>query len=112
MASVSGGPASARFFLPAPREGDEARLESVEALTEELPLPSELCDGQILVVEAGAAQPSGLFGRFRRRPSVHRAVRGAALLARGYVDVAGGSFEGRIDAVWGRAVHRLTRSVV
>jgi hypothetical protein len=96
-------PVAVHVFVPTLDERyDEHGVGPVEPLAEELPLPTDLGAGQILVVTDGGVAPTGLFARFRRRRVVHRAVRGAALLARGYVDVAGGVHAGHDDAVWGR----------
>lgn len=107
-------PSSAcRVFVPALDERyDGAGFGPVEPLAEELPLPSELGVVQILVVTAGAEPKVGFLGRVfghRRRSGVHPAVRGAALLARGYTDVSGGTFAGHEGAVWGFTAPSRTR---
>lgn len=98
-------PPSFRLLVPVVDERyDDAGMGPVEPLAEELPLPSDLGDVKMLVVVGGPARPVGFFGRVfgqRRARGVHPAVRGAALLARGYTDVSGGSFGEHHDAVWG-----------
>lgn len=106
-----------RVFVPTLDEGyDDAGFGPVEPLAEALPLPGDLGETKILVVLAGAettAAASGsrlgsvlgrVFGRLRKRAGVHPAVRGAALLARGYADVSAGTFGEHVDAVWGFTV--------
>jgi hypothetical protein len=59
-----------------------------------------------LVVVLGTDAGAGLFGRLfqGRRAVVARAVRGSALLARGYTRLGGGvDATSRLDLVWGFA---------
>ena len=91
-----------RLFIPLVDERyDDAGYGPVEPLAEELPLPADLGDDKILLLTDGAKSSKGFFGRFRKRRGVHRAVRGAAMLARGYADISGGTFGEHVDAVWG-----------
>lgn len=107
-------PSAFRVFVPTLDESyDDAGFGPVEPLAEALPLPGDLGEDKILVVLAGDDAPVAprgnllgnvlgrVFGRLRKRTGVHRAVRGAALLARGYADVSGGTFGEHVDAVWG-----------
>ena len=107
---MKGAAAAVRVFVPVVDERyDAGGFGPVEPLAEELPLPSDLGEDKILVVLPGEGGSTAFFGKVlgkvfgkRRRPAhVHRAVRGAALLARGYADVSGGSFGEHPDAVWG-----------
>lgn len=90
---------------------DAGGFGPVELLAESLPAPEELGAGERLVITSGATPRSGLLGRFRRPVFVHAAVRGAALLARGYVDIGGtGGGDGDSDdLVWGVAPTHLAR---
>ena len=66
-----------------PKDG----LGSVGVILAALPDPSSLARGAVVAITAGDPLRRG-FGRlFRAPPFVHLAVRCAALLAKGYVDV-------------------------
>jgi hypothetical protein len=98
-----------RVFLPAhvlDERYDADGFGPVEPLAEALPAPEDLAPGERLVIPSGATPRAGFFGRFRRAAFLHPAVRGAALLARGYVDVGGGrsSPDHPDDLVWGYVV--------
>jgi hypothetical protein len=105
--------ANERRFDPAPLLDERYGADGfgpVEPLAEALPAPEELVRGERLVILSGAAPRPGFFGRFRRAAFLHASVRGAALLARGYVDIGGGPQDGAgarhpdgsaDDPVWG-----------
>jgi hypothetical protein len=71
----------------------------VAAVASQLPDPSTLSPGTLVVVLPDTEGEARLLGRlFRARPSIPRAVRGSALLARGYSRIGGDD-----DILWGRA---------
>lgn len=75
----------------------------VAAVLAQLPEPDASPSGAWVGVTSGEAHRRGLSRLFARKGrAAHLAVRGAALLARGYVDVGGGEDgEGR-ELAWGR----------
>ena len=86
---------------PASGEGDAA------VLVAQLPGATELTPGtRVIVLEEATAGRPGLLGRVigRRAKRASRAVRGSALLARGFERIASGRDEATgLDEVWGYA---------
>jgi hypothetical protein len=78
--------------------------ESVAALAEQLPDPSSLARGTLVVAVAGEA-PRGLLGRlFTRSATISRRARATALLVRGYVAIAAANDAASdLDLVWAYA---------
>lgn len=78
--------------------------ESVAAAAAELPNPSSLAPGTLLVILPEAPTRGGLFSLFSSGRAASRSVRTGALLVKGYVDL-GACIDPhtRQDLVWGRA---------
>jgi hypothetical protein len=76
--------------------------EDIAVLAAQLPDPASLAPRTLLVVLAGEP-PRGLIGRlFARSATISRRARAAALLVRGYVEIAAGNDAARdLDLVWG-----------
>lgn len=75
----------------------------VESIARELPPPSELSSGTLVVLLPNVA-PKGLRALFAPARPASRALRSGALLARGYVDLgACVDTHTKQDLVWGRA---------
>jgi hypothetical protein len=71
--------------------------EDVLGVAAELPDPESLPGGTLVVVLAEAEDDARGLGRlFRARPTVPRALRGSALLVRGYARIGGDG-----ELVWG-----------
>jgi hypothetical protein len=79
--------------------------DDVAAIARQLPPASTLPEGTPLVVLGVAAGTGGLWGKLLGGgPSVSRAARCGALIARGYVDVgAAADASTKADIAWGRA---------
>jgi hypothetical protein len=78
----------------------------VASIARALPEPADLPSGTLVFVLPAIIDPPSLTSRFLaafgRRPTVSRALRSTALVARGYVRVAAGvDRETRSDLVWG-----------
>jgi hypothetical protein len=91
--------------------GDEVRdggLASIREVAAHLPEASSLTPGTMVAVAdrvQGARKP-GMLERMTGHgaaPTLHRAARCTALLARGYVRVGGGSDKDKTDWAWGFA---------
>lgn len=84
-------------------------LGPVAAIVAQLPDPSELRRGALVVVRESGPRPKGfgafiaaLKGLFAKPPKVHAAVRCTALLARGYRDISSApNRRSGEDVVWG-----------
>ena len=80
-------------------------LGDVDTIAAQLPDPSSLAAGTLVVILGEGMASPGLFGRLLRpRGRIARAVRASALLVRGYVDIGGGLDPStRQDLAWGYA---------
>jgi hypothetical protein len=91
-------------LLPKPWPGSGG---DVDAVARQLPAPGELAPGSLVVVlgEGDADARGGVVARWLGpRPRLSRAVRGSALLARGYVRLGADADEASgHDLVWGYA---------
>jgi hypothetical protein len=78
---------------------------AVAIVAAQIPDTSEVAPGALVVVLGDVASSSGIFGRLlRARRSIPRAIRGSALLARGYVRIGGGIDDASgLDLAWGYA---------
>jgi hypothetical protein len=92
-------------LLDLPEEWPSSGFGGVGAVAAQLPDPASLTPGQLLVVLPKAAPKSAWLGRLPgRRSWAAGAVRGSALLARGYVGIgAGVDPRTKMDLVWGYA---------
>jgi hypothetical protein len=82
----------------------------VAAIARQLPNPTSLGEGTLVLLLPEADAPGGVLGRLfgAGRPKIARAIRCSALLARGYVGVGGGidPVTG-LDLAWGYATPQL-----
>lgn len=84
-------------------------LGPVAVIVAQLPAPSELRKGALVIVRESGPRPKGfaawvapLKALFAKPPKVHAAVRCTALLARGYRDISSApSKKNGEDVVWG-----------
>ena len=80
---------------------------SVEIVAAQLPPAESLARGSLVVILGEVASEQRLLGRLlmRRAATVARAVRGSALLARGYARLGGAiDAASRLDLAWGYAL--------
>jgi hypothetical protein len=107
---ANGSQARAPFGLARLTDDGEAWLvaltdaHSVAAAAAELPLPSALDPGTLMVILPHAPAQGGLLSLFSSGRSASRSVRAGALLVRGYVEL-GACIDPhtKLDLVWGRA---------
>jgi hypothetical protein len=84
-------------------------LGDARAIAPEIPAARELAAGALVVVIDASETARGFFAKLARkkRPPVARAVRGSALLARGFVRLGGGVDDASgLDLAWGYAPER------
>ena len=90
--------------LDLPNEWPSSGLGDLAAVARQVPAASELAPGTLVVVLGDAATSGGIFARLRRPPRAARALRGSALLVRGFVAIgAGVDPASGLDLTWGRA---------
>lgn len=90
--------------LELPNDWPASGLGDLGAVARQLPAAADLAPGTLVVVLGDAAASDGIFARFRRPTRAARAVRGSALLTRGYVAIGGGIDPvSGLDLSWGRA---------
>jgi len=92
-------------LLDLPTDWPSSGLGDAGVIASQLPPPAALLPGQLLVVMPRGAPTKPWLGRLLGSPPwAAGAVRGAALLATGYVDLgAGVDPQSRLDLVWARA---------
>lgn len=94
--------ASILVGLKAARDSGGSTISIADVISQ-LPEIGSMKTGAQVVILARSTPPTGIFARvFGRKQHVPRGVRGSALLARGFVNIAAAG-EGDDDLVWGYA---------
>ena len=97
----AGGDLTVRLELP--QDWPASGLGEVATVSRQIPPATTLPRGTRVVVLAGGAARKRFFARLLGKgPRASRAVRGSALLARGYTRLGAGAAD-EDDAVWGYA---------